>query len=436
VAQKLVAFLLSAILVVAAICVPISCSKSDSGTNPSGSIITVAGKVVNLSGVAVGSVPVVIGALPPATTDANGNFTIANVPVPYDITVVNSGTKSGLVYIGLTRSDPTLTFIVSSALANSATVSGTVSGGAGYPLPANHASVAAFVSPEVTSSNTINATTGAYSLSTSWMTPQSTTGALYALQWQRDPTTSLPVAYKGYGTKTGVALLTGGTFANQNITLSSVGAASFSGTVTAPAGYALSDRSVTVLFSTGGIGILSDGSAPSSPTSTTFNYVTPNVSGATLRLGATASKGVVTVTGSKAGFAVNATGATLALPSGPDYSLPIDAATAVSTSTDFVWTPMTNAVFIVQFAGPAGQPRYQIVTTATTAKLPNLTALGLTLPANTLYSWSILSIAPVNSIDAVAASVGLLGLLTATGPNEGYTASTGLVAPRKFTTAP
>jgi len=438
VARKLVTLVCAGVMVTVATLLPVACSKNDSGTNPTSALITVSGKVVGYGGRAVASVPVVIGTLPAATTDANGNFSIANVTVPYDVTVVNPSSNTALVYIGLTRTDPTLTFIdLYPGFPSSATLGGAVTGGEVYPQPLNHFLGVSFISPECDWTLIMNApSTGSYSLKPSWDGPASTTGIIHALEWQADATTFLPISYKGYGTKTGVALSNGGTFTGQNVVVSPIAATNFSGTVTAQAGYSLSNRYVTMVFSTAGMQIISDATTPSTPNSTTFNYVIPNIPATTLTLSALATKGVVTVSGFKKGFAINANGVALALPAGPEYTLPVSAATGVTTATTFSWTAMANAVYVVQFTGPAGKPRYQIVTTGTTATIPNLTSLGLGLPASSSYSWTIRAFAPIGSIDAAASATGLMGLLTATGAAEGYTVDTGSGSPRTFITAP
>ena len=276
--------------------------------------------------------------------------------------------------------------------------------------------------------------TGAFTLTPPWNGPVTTTGIIHALQWQTDPTTFLPIAYKGYGTKAGVTLSNGGTFSGQNVTVTPIAVTNFSGTVTAQTGYTLANRYVSTIFGSQGIEIINDATIPSTSSSTTFNYIIPNIAGATLRLSALATKGAVTVSGFKNGLTVNSNGATLALPAGPEYSLPVSAATGVTTSTIFSWTAMVNGVYVVEFNGPVGKPKYQIVTTATTTTIPSLASLGLGLPPGTSYAWTVLSFAPIGSVDAAASAIGLLGPLSRTGVTEGYIGDTG--SARTFVTAP
>ena len=100
------------------------CSKSSS-TGPSGNggggVVTVAGKVIGINGQSVAGVPVLVTGKPSTNTDANGAFSIAGVTTPYDITVVDAANKRAIVYKGLSRSDPTLTFLRRPSPAPSAT---------------------------------------------------------------------------------------------------------------------------------------------------------------------------------------------------------------------------------------------------------------------------------------------------------------------------
>lgn len=286
-----------------------------------------------------------------------------------------------------------------------------------------------FGSPEATQTFFPNITTGAYSNSLTWFGPASTTGTIYALQWQVDGA-GLPVAYKGFGSKASVTLSNGGTFAGQNVAMGSVAGSSISGSVSTPSGYTLSSKSLSVNFATNAtLRLFSD------PTSTTsFTYITPNISGATLQLQATAQKAAVsTVLGFKPGLAANAGGVSLTLPAGPELSLPVNAATGVNTSTNFTWTPFSGGVHLVIMQA-AGKPTYLILTTGTNATIPDLTSLGLGLPTATNYSWQVFGFAPFANTDAAAGASGFLSGLGA-GPITGDT-FVGVSGAFTFTTAP
>ncbi|GIW35405.1 carboxypeptidase regulatory-like domain-containing protein [Meiothermus sp.] len=305
--------------------------------------INVSGTVIGTYLQPVASVPVVItsgGASFSTTTNASGVFSVSGVTPPYDATVVFE--KTALIYKGLTRTDPTLVFLgvnQNQGAFRKASLSGTVSGGAGFPQPANHVTKTAFGSPEALDSATANTATGAYDMGTvEWFGPTTTTGNIHALQWQFDGT-GLPTDYKGYGERLNVALSDGGSFASQNVTMSGVSEATISGSVTLPAGYNLALKYMAVGFADRSlIEVLDDFGS-----STNFTYTTPNITGATILMRITAQNAAGTsVITTRPGLAVNATGVSISLPAGSDLSLPPNAATNVNNSTTFSYTPFSG----------------------------------------------------------------------------------------------
>ncbi len=394
--------------------------------------ITVAGTVIGINLQPVASAPVVITSGSTnlsTTTNASGAFSVAGVTPPYDATVVTGGNRS-LTYKGLTRTDPTLIFLgVSPGASRSASLSGTVSGGAGFPEPANHVTKTAFGSPEALDNATAAPDTGAYNMGTvSWSGPTTTTGNIHALQWLFDATNFLPTDYKGYGQKLNVALSDGGAFASQNVTMSGVSEAAISGSVTLPAGYNLASKRMSVGFADGSlIEVLSDFGA-----SANFTYTTPNVTGATIQMRiATVNAAGTRVVTTKPGLAVNATGVSITLPAGSDLSLPPNAATNVNNSTTFSYTPFSGGVHFVVFDGPGANPDYVVVTAAASTTIPNLSSVGLGLPPSKVYSWNVQGAAPFASVDAAAGPGGWLAVFLGTAEGS-RTASTN----RSFTTAP
>ena len=195
------------------------------------STITVAGTVVSQYAGPLPNVPVIITGYPSTTTDVSGHFTISGVSTPYEVTVVSVSSKRAIVYRGLTRPDPTLYAVelVLLMFPYSSTISGAVSGGAGFPQPANHTTTVAFSSDHAGGNGTASVGSGAYSVAVSWDGPTITTGSLHALQWEE--ASGLPLTYKGYGTKAGVALADGGVFTGQNIAMSAVPTATMTGAV-------------------------------------------------------------------------------------------------------------------------------------------------------------------------------------------------------------
>ncbi len=412
------------------------CSKSSS-TGPSGGgtggVVTVAGKVIGTNGQGVTGVPVYVTGKTSTNTDASGNFSIAGVTTPYDITVVDATNKRAIVYKGLSRSDPTLTFFGSTpGTQHHGTINGKVSGGTFTPNEgASDIARVAFGSTETSSS--INTSAGGLfgPLTVSWYGPTVTTGNLYALQYTADAN-GLPVAsgFKGYGTRTGIAVNDGSTLTNQFDTLQTVGTNQFTGTVTVPSGYTLAVKTLTVrISSTASISLFNDNTANAA-----LSYYTPAIGGASLLLGAYALKSGTEAVYFKTGIATAATGVAVTMVAAPELSLPVNAATGVDTTVTFSWTPMTGGIHLVEFAGGAN-PTYYVVTTGTSATIPNLKALGLGLPSAGTYQWSVEAFGPFASADDAAASSGFLGPLT----NPALLTSDvflGISTARTFTTAP
>ena len=401
----------------------VSGCSSDSDSPTGSSTITVSGRVVDGQRRPVPNAPVVITGLPAVTSNANGAFSIAGVTPPYDITVVISSTKLGITYRGLTRSDPTLVNLFSSSPAtNNATISGTVSGGAGYPLPANHTSSVVYVSPEASGGSTPSSGTGTYSLNLSWDGISTTTGTLHALQWETSGT-GMPLAYKGYATKAGVIVSNGGSFPNQNLPMASVTSGTISGTITVPGTVTLAAKVLSLAFSsTRSISLGSESGAAAA-----FTYTVPNVTGTTITLGALGSGAGGQAIASKTGILVGASGVALTLPEVPQLSLPVNAASNVTNTTPFSWTTHSSMVYIAYFFGPANEPIYLVVVGTASTTIPDLTSLGLGLPASAGYTWYLIMYGPNASIDAAAGTNGIVPL----GDSMGALSST-----RSFTTAP
>jgi hypothetical protein len=201
------------------------------------------------------------------------------------------------------------------------------------------------------------------------------------------------------------------------------------GSVTAPAGYTISSKTVAMtLGTTAGLNLLSENNAAAS-----FTYAMPVITGATFRVGVAASKastGNVSVW--KGSVAGNATGVAITIQGCPELSLPINAATNVGTSTPFSWTQFTGGVHLLIYTA-VGKPSYYIVTTATSDSIPNLSAAGLGLPASTAYQWAVYGFGPFADVDAATGAEGFLGVLAGAVSGD---ASFAVTSPRSFTTAP
>jgi hypothetical protein len=316
--------------------------------------VTVSGTVEDLFGQPQPGLAVKIGSSA-TNTDANGNFSIANVATPYNTIVVDSANSVGYVFEGLTRSDPTLQLFTLSFFTpdNTATINtGNLSGGAGFPNPA------------VVDGN------------------------------------GIPTDYTGYG-MTSLALSNGGTFNSTatDIALSNgVADTSLTGSIALPTGYTLDQ---TVLYSDFGtnqsLPLLVDGSP-----STSFTYTTPNLTGSTITSLVQASEdGGLGISGAfLVGSAPNAAAVALTVPEIPELILPAESAAGVTVSTPFIWQPFPGGIHVALFT--VGTIDYVVTTANSQTTIPDLSAEGLSLPAAANGEWLAVGIAPFASMDAAS----------------------------------
>ena len=367
---------------------------------PNSGTITVTGTVVDIDGqpAAGQTVLVTSGSFSQTvTTGSAGVFSVLMVPTPYNATVIQS--TQAVQYQGLTRTDPTLTAFFFVTDNRSASLAGSFSGG-NYPESPGDQTQLVFNSPQTTRSLG-DPTSGSYSKSIPWPGASTTTGTLYALQVHN--IAGLPADYPGYGTLNAVSLTDMGSLTNQNITLQQVTPGSLSGSVSAPTGYTVFYKSVALQVAPS----LSLSAIFDATSTASFTYVTPNISNTSLTVTAAATGAAGEFSAVlMAGESANGSGLTFTIPPAPTLTAPPASSTGVTVSTPFVWTSYPNGIYEFQATSTSG-PTFYVLTAATTATLPDLSAAGLPLPATTSYSWSIIGLAPLPSIDLLAAPGGL-----------------------------
>jgi hypothetical protein len=379
-------------------------------------IITVAGSVKDAYGKGIAGATVLIGAQT-TTTDGIGAFSLGNVTTPYDATVVQG--SASRTYKGLTRGDPTLVSPQLGNPPNHGTVTGSVSGGDSLPAPSDRTAVA-WGSPEITAKATV--ANNPWTLNLGWAGASSTLGNVHALQWT--PTSGMPTAYKGYGVSNGVSVDTGGNTTGVAVAMTAPTASTIGGTIALPAGVSLLFKDLSIDFADGAsFAVATDlGSA------TAFSYAVPGGIGSTATVSVSGSyPGTGGTFARVSGLTPGSTATSITLLVPTTYSTPLDGATGVTTSTDFTWTPLPGAVYLVSiFSTVAGAPSYGVFTSATSTRIPDLSALGITLPASATYSWAIQPVAPWASVDDLAGG-------TAMFPSAS-TIHFSIVTGRKFTT--
>ncbi len=407
--------------------------------------VTVAGKVISTTGEAVSGASVRIGTVS-TTSSSDGSFSVPNVSLPYNASVVTTSgsNKQANVFQGLTRSDPILQLFLSGfpapAVPRSATISGNLSGGAGFPNPANHTTAVFFASPDTAFTAVSRPAGPSYGpFTVNWAGPTTTSGKLYALQWQRDASTNLPVSYKGFASAD-QTLSDGGAFGPINLALSNTTQNTLSGTLSVPAvsGVTLTKYVFLRLPPNAGIDLLSDNT-----NTTSFSYQTPNISDATITVaaGADISPGGGTY-GWKTGLATNATGVNLPIDSLPTLSSPSSGASNVTINQTFQVASVPSGSVRVFFIS-GGTLSYAIVTSADTVQIPDLSAQGMAFPTSgaVSFSWNVRTFKPFASVDAATGSTGyvaefiqLFYALFGAGPGPASDGGLSFTTSRTFTT--
>ena len=396
---------------------------ADAGEGENG-VVNLTGKVISGAGGAAG-VTVAVPGHPEIITDSIGSFVIPGVQTPYSI-VAMVDTRA-TVYHGLTRDDPTLELGVIGTQRGE--ISGGVSGGASYPLPANHTSRIHFVVPGLSWGGSAwdipVASTGAYGpASLAWTGPGTVQVVMRAHQHAFDPVTNLPTTYTGYGTRT-VTCSDGDTRANENVTLQPVNTDSLSGTFSIPPGYVQPGAGVSLHHGPFDSNLVFN-DLNASPGA--FSYNVPVVAGALLELGlfARSQDGTRLTSWRRIGLAPGTTDIAGAVQPAPALISPAINAIDVGHDTEFVAEAMADRAYVFSFSG--GVVAIIVVTHETVARIPDLSAMGLALPSMTAMTVVLRSVGPVSSVNSVAGPGGLF--------LNGADAVSSSMLPRAFTTAP
>jgi hypothetical protein len=282
---------------------------------------------------------------------------------------------------------------------------------------------------------------GSYYLNLRWNDPVDpavagvTVGNLLALQYLPDPGSArtftvggrsyyfqgLPTAY-WYDYQPGVTVLGDqpGPIVGAHMYLKPTATDNVQGSVATPGRYSLDKKYVGLQFP-GGINFLvfEDLFAPSDRT---WNYIVPDIAGATTQVCANASDGLFPGAVSVNCKVVTNDDGVMALDirEAPEPQFPYNDGASINYSTLFQWTavgePPDEGIHVVAIVPPyaaAGEtpgddwdvtnaPKFVIVTEGTTVKIPDLTSIGMGLPDGAPYTWFIRGIGPFDDIDAFA----------------------------------
>jgi len=389
--------------------------------------IQVGGRVTYLSGAPFAGAKVKVGNKAVTTADAEGRFAVSSVPVPYDLTAVAADGSAATIYVGLTRKDPLISVPVdggSPPVIHRATVTGSLAGGLALPLPARHQIVVALVAPKDARAGITHSTLGLdgkYSLAVSWQGEANLSGTLHALEWlvdakgnpvSYDAAVSVPFTVSDSGTSPGV-----------DLNLAAVGNNRLTGTISTAPGYQLAVHLLYAVYSPGSSLIL--GTSRTGVLSAAFDYAAFDAPGIGLGIRGIAlgSNGAL-VQGWRVGSSAGAALA-LSLPAAPVLQMPTG---AVGSGSTFSWTPLEGAIYHFE-ANPQteGAPSLDVITPATSLRLPDLSGMGFAWPRSSSYGVFLFGVSP-RAPDDVAAGEDF--------PPQDHDGVMAIAASSAFSTAP
>jgi hypothetical protein len=338
-----------------------------------------------------------------STTDASGAFVIGGVSVPYDVAVgvIADSHPVGQLFMGMTTGDPVLTpygALVATAATGyypTAAVTGNLSAvvpvGSEARVCLEGAGVAIYGCSVVDSGDT------AYSFSAFWEQGSSVSFTLHALVTQLDAN-GVPTGYDAYGTATG-SVASGGT-TNVNVAL---GAAPSTNMLTlsmnSPAGFDPSSfEAGAELSSNFTMPVLSTFNPPSA----SLSVPVPQFGGATYSAMVTASPSGASAasTGWKQKIPPSST-TTFDLGAPATLIAPADGATGIGIGSRLQISSTGGVpVTFIMFDGIG--PAILVTTMDSSVAIPDLTTVGVFMPAASPYNWSVIMSPTVSNMEHAA----------------------------------
>lgn len=329
-------------------------------------------------------------------TDANGEFTLTGLSLPYDL-VVSAAVSSGAMHVfeGMTRDDP----VVSPAFAfllflgvsgYEATLDGSLFGG---PLLAPGETVVVCVEGlfvPVLGCDAAAAGDGTYSFDAAWYTTGPVEVRVHALHVETGPdgTPSDILGYDSFETT-----LTDGAIESNDLALAAVGSQSVTGTIEEGAGVNVSTTVGYVRFGPN----LSMPLFQSSSMLSDIDALMPDVPGTSYDFLAAGT----TVGGASYAWTadVGTDAGTVTVPAAPQLVAPADAATGVTAATTFTVSD-AGAPQMIYWSPQTSGPMVFLTTERTSVTFPHPALGGFAFPAGETYAWSVLGIGASSMDDA------------------------------------
>jgi len=372
--------------------------------------LTVVAKVLDLNDTPLPNIAVWIDGRGPYVTDREGSVEVDQVRIPYHAIVVDGFRGTADVWLDLTRPDPVFggtRMLDDDSLILEASVEGLVTGGIGWPVPITHETQvsSSFEDALAWEDTEVDATSGAYSLpDLDWYGAFFPTLHLVAMQYEVDVDGNA-TDYTGWGELT-IPIEPNDVLMNQDIVMDPVETTTVAGTLDLPTG----------LYGYGALGFvrLPSGGFHALPSQTEFSDtfsirmpVVEDVSRGILILAVDpVLEGFVYVV--HEGLAAPTTDLRVDVPPPTSLVLPIEGALGVTYDTLFVVTPAPGGrVFAATFRPVADPgPTITLHTAASEFSIPDLSGIGLGIPAGTNYQWSVSARGPFGSLDEAAAAGG------------------------------
>lgn len=319
-----------------------------------------------------------------AFTNTTGDFTLAGLSVPYDLTVSSPADNGALhVYEGLSAASmmlrPAFVAGLPAAPAFGANISGSISGGA---LGADEVAIVCVegLAVHVYGCDTLATGESAYSIDAAWFDGATVSAQLHAVRFTIDAD-DVPTAYLGYATV--AANLDDGNPYLANLDFDPVTASTLTGTNAKPAALTNAALAVALRF----------GPNLSMPVTTfthlasDFQVLVPDIAGVTYDvLYAAGDAGGAAYTW-KTGVGLDAGEFLLTEITAP--LAPAAGATDVDLTTEFTTTSAGGAARTYIWSPVGGGPIIALTSTRTNVTIPDPASAGFTFPAGLDYVWSV-----------------------------------------------
>lgn len=388
-----------------------SSGGGDGSSDAPAAITKVSGVVVSDVGTpVVGAIVRVEGRPETATTGSDGKFALDASPT-YDLTIVHpsTGTTSGsavVAVLGLTTRTPTVEVVGGTARKSPSVTLGVSGAGAGlFPLGTNNYIAFAFAptaSAEASGKLLLPGSNGSNAFTNySWRGDASASGNVHALRYVLDDTTKLPTSFTAFGQTP--FTLSEGVAATFTVPMYASSSAKVAGTID----YAAATPS-SLSYSIRASGTSGHTFASFGYDQAVFDLPMPSSGTYKAAIGVTGKgPGGGTASAWRVGLSQGTTNIKLVVPAEISPTAPADDARSVDAlATTFSWQAAPAPFGTYELAASCGlnglsAPDYSVtvLTTSPSARLPDASKLGVTVPSGKTCTWSATAMTAASADD-------------------------------------